>query len=95
MLRAVVVRCWLDPVTPIRSALEAAGFAVTLEQLDTEVALWAALDRGGWQVVIADRTTPQLDAVAVRAIAAAHPSPVPVVELDRLDDLAAAVRRVL
>lgn len=59
-----------DPVDSelVRASLEAEGIACDLERLDTRADFFAALDRGGFDIIFADYSLPSFDGLAALEI---------------------------
>ncbi len=95
-LRVLVVRQWLETVEPVLVALRRGGFEVgsQWEQVDSEATLRAALERGGWQVVIYDPSSGLAFETVDAAVHAWSPE-VAVVVLQVLDDLPFRVARAV
>ncbi len=94
-LRVIIVKSWVDDIDVVVARLHSAGYAVEYERVDLEPALWAALDRGPWHVVICDWKTPQLTIASVGRILRDHGTQVPIVVLDRIETLALDVHTAL
>ena len=92
-LRVLFVKSWVDDLAPALSALREAGFEVTHERVDIAPALWAALERTRWDVIVCDWKTPQLTISAVNKILSQGKHKPPVVVLDRVETLGRDVRR--
>lgn len=91
-LRVLFVKSWVEDLEPALAVLEASGFDVSYERVDLAPALWAALDRRGWDVLVCDWKTPQLSLFAVGAIVREYAASLPLVVLDRVEDLARDVK---
>jgi len=68
-LRVLLIEDSEDDAALVLRTLRKAGFAPEAERVETVPALGAALDRGGWELILCDYTMPQLDApTAFRAV---------------------------
>jgi hypothetical protein len=95
-VRILFIRPWTASLSPVREALRDAGIAAMITRVDIEPALNAALGRGGrFDVVIHDASTPGIPREVLDARLREHRRAIPVVPLQALDDLVAAVRVVL
>ena len=93
-LRVLFVKSWVDDLGPALAALRDAGLDVTHERVDIAPALWAALERARWDVIVCCWKTPQLTISAVNKIISQCKHKPPVVVLDRLETLGRDVRKV-
>ena len=94
-LRVLFVKSWVEDLDPTLAVLRAGGFEVTYERVDIAPALWAALERSRWDVVICDWKTPDLTLGTITQIVREHGGSTPMVILDNLAVLARDVRKVI
>jgi hypothetical protein len=94
-IEILLVRSWLLPWEPIRSALHGAGFVARFHRVDIEPALAAALTRDAYDVVILDPRIPGLTRELVQARIAELRPGTPLVLLGRLDDLGVRIAAAL
>ena len=78
-LRLLLVEDSEDDALLVSRELQRGGFGVTLERVDTREAMVAALDRGGWDLVISDYSMPTFDAPSALALVREHGLRVPVI----------------
>lgn len=67
-LRVLVVEDAEDDAALLARELRRAGFATTMERVETAAEMRAALDRAAWDLVIADYTLPQFGALDALAL---------------------------
>jgi PAS domain S-box-containing protein len=67
-LRVLLVEDLEDDALLLERVLRRAGYDTTSERIDTPAAMNAALDRQGWDIVIADYTLPEFDGLAALAL---------------------------
>ena len=79
----------------MRDALRAAGYAPQIYRVDFESALIAAMQRGGYHVVLLDPRSSGLARPTVEALMLEHGVHLPLVILVRGQDLASDVRTAL
>jgi len=95
MVKVLLIRPWIHSVAPLRAALQRVGFSARFTRVDIEPALHAAVERGGFDVVIVDPATPGLSRSTVEACLRDHRLWLPVVELDGVSDLGEQVKHAL
>jgi signal transduction histidine kinase len=67
-LRALLVEDSEDDAELVLRELRRAKYAVQWQRVDTEEAMRAALDQGGWDVILSDYHMPRFDALAALAV---------------------------
>ena len=67
-LRVLAVEDVEDDVLLLAREIRRAGYDPVIERVDTAEAMGAALDRGDWDVVIADHALPQFNGLAALAL---------------------------
>jgi PAS domain S-box-containing protein len=67
-IRVLVVEDAEDDVALLARALRRGGYAPVIERVETPEAMSAALDRGGWDLVVADHALPQFGALEALAL---------------------------
>lgn len=77
----LLIQSWLVPGAEIRETLRAAGYQPHLYRVDFEPALVAALQRGGFHIVVLDSQSTGLTRPAVLALMAEHNVALPLVDL--------------
>ena len=88
-LRILLIQPWGVPGEDVRDALRAGGFEPTIHRVDHEAALYAALGRGDFEVVIFDASVGIRRAAVVALLQGVR---VPLIDLVRGPALADAVR---
>ena len=63
-LRALIVEDSEDDCQLLKNHLTRGGYEVTCERVETAEAMSAALERGGWDIVISDHRMPQFSSLA-------------------------------
>ena len=63
-IRVLMVEDSAHDATLLARELRGAGFDLTFERVGTEAAMDEALDRGGWDVILADHQMPDFNAIA-------------------------------
>ena len=94
-LRVLFVKPWVDDLEPALEALRACDLEVTYERVDLAPALWAALERTRWDVVVTDWKATELTLAVVSKLVREHRPDLPVVVLDRLEILGRDVLRAV
>lgn len=95
-VRILFVRQWTASLAPVRAALYDAGIDATITVVDIEAALNAALSRDAtFDVVIHDPTTPGVPRDVLEARLRHHRVGTPIVPLQSLDTLMAAVHAAM
>jgi hypothetical protein len=95
-VQILLVRAWTEPLAPVRAALRDAGLVARIVRVDIEPALNAALERGSkLDVVVHDPKTRGITRDVIDARLRDHRRSLPVVTLDRLEDLADDIRAAL
>lgn len=94
-IRILLIRPWTEPLAPLRIALEHAAITARFHRIDIEPALNAALDRGGYDVVVFDPRTPGITREIIDACMRANRRAFPIVTLSDPSTLADAIRTAL
>lgn len=94
-IRILLIRPWTEPLAPLRTALDQASIAARFHRVDIEPALNAALDRGGYDVVVLDPRTPAISLEVVEACMKANRRSFPIVTLGDPSTLGDAIRDAL
>jgi PAS domain S-box-containing protein len=76
-LRVLIVEDSEDDAMLLLQALRRGAWKVTHERVDTPAAMSAALDKGGWDLIIADYSMPQFSGPAALALAIGRASDLP------------------
>jgi PAS domain S-box-containing protein len=63
-LRALIIEDSEDDCQLLKSHLTRGGYEVTSERVETAEAMSAALERGGWDIIISDHRMPQFSSLA-------------------------------
>jgi DNA-binding NtrC family response regulator len=77
MLRVLIVEDSQDDTALLLNELRRGAWEVTHEQVDTPAAMSAALDKHGWDLIIADYSMPQFSGPAALALAIERASDAP------------------
>lgn len=91
----LVVRSWLCDLAPIRAALASAGLEISITRVDFEAALYAAVSRTRFDIVIHDPATTTLSRDAVAECLHAHRLRAPLLELGDIHTLGERVTAAL
>lgn len=83
----LVVRLWTLDTARIRSSIRAAGLTARITRVDFPAALHAALTRSRFDAAVYDPSTPRMSLALLDAILREHGQPIPVVILDRDDEV--------
>jgi DNA-binding NtrC family response regulator len=94
-IRILLIRPWTEPLAPLRSALTAADLRARFHRVDIEPALNAALDRGGYDVIIFDTRTPGISRETIESRMKANRRAIPIVTLGDARTLADEIREAL
>ncbi len=81
VLRVLLVEDKPDDAELLLAALEAGGYSVLSERVETADALRAALSRNVWDVVLSDYSLPRFDALSALAIVRERDSHLPFIIL--------------
>ena len=92
-IRILLIRPWTQPLAPLRIALEQAGMTARFHRIDIEPALNAALDRGGYDVVVFDSRTPGITREIIESCMRANRRSFPIVTLSDPSTLADDIRQ--
>jgi len=93
-IRILAIRAWTE-LASLRSALRDAGYSVRITCVDIEPALNAALQRGSFDVIVYDPSTPAIARETLAARMRDHARNIPVIELTTLDTIAHEIARAL
>lgn len=94
-VKVLLIRSWIHSLAPLRDALRSSGYEARFTRVDIEPALQAALARGGFDIAIADPTTPGLSRSTIEACMREHRASIPLIELDGVNHLADDIRCAL
>ena len=94
-IRILLIRPWTEPLAPLRSALTKADLPARFHRVDIEPALNAALDRGGYDVIIFDARTPGITRETIESRVKANRRTIPIVTLGDARTLADDIRQAL
>lgn len=94
-IRILLIRPWTEPLAPLRASLATAELPARFHRVDIEPALNAALDRGGYDVVVFDAHTPGITRETIEARMRANRRAFPIVTLRDARTLAEDIRQAL
>lgn len=94
-IRILLIRPWTEPLAPLRIALDQAAIAARIHRVDIEPALNAALNRGGYDVVVLDPRTPAISVEVIEACMKANRRSFPIVTLGDPSTLGDAIRNAI
>lgn len=90
-----MIRPWTEPLAPLRAALEASGLRVRFHRVDIEPALNAALERGGYTLIVFDPGTPGITREMIESRLKDNRRSLPIVTLGDARTLAEEIRQAL
>lgn len=94
-IRILLIRPWTEPLAPLRAALETHDVHARFHRVDIEPALNAALDRGGYAVIVFDPRTPGITRETIESRMRANRRTTPIVTLGDARTLAEDIRQAL
>ena len=94
-MRILLIRPWTEPLAPLRAALEAGDLNARYHRVDIEPALNAALDRGGYTVIVFDPRTPGITRETIESRMKANRRTIPILTLGAARTLVEDIRQAL